>query len=153
MLDIQGAKGTIKSLPPKRNEVSEGQLMTVDVEPMIDVFVTPEQYDQFFDNVNAGASPSAFLWRRGMGGEGDQTAYLRWHSFGKIEFGLPSQEDHVLKLETVKLSEESDEEYKRTKIEVALVCRPGKKGHAEPMTNAARLQFKVRGHATADQHA
>jgi hypothetical protein len=150
MLDVQGARGSIKSLPPKRKEEAAGQLMSLSVEPKLDVFFTPVQYDQLFDNHGAGARPSEFLWRRGPGE--DATMYLRWYAWKKLTVTLATKTEHMVKLCTVKLPEEADVDYEKSKIEVAFPCFLGSDATAELMADFARVSLKVRGEVTPSDH-
>lgn len=148
MIDIQDATGSIKSLPPKRKEEADGQLMTVDVEPTIDLFVKPAQFDGLYDV--SGGRPSELYWRAPKPGA-DQVWYLRWFNLKKFAVEVPSKLEHMLKLSTVKLKEESDSDYSRSRIEVVLPCYP-RSCNVELMSSAARLSLKVKGHCTAADH-
>jgi hypothetical protein len=149
MIDIQDATGSIKSLPPKRKEEAVGQLMSVDVEPTIDLFVTPQQFDGFYDRSRGLASE--LYWIPPGPNAKDKAWYLRWFNLKKFGIEVPSKLEHMLKLATVKLKEESDSDYSRSRIEVVLPCFPGS-CMAELSSQQARLTLKVKGHCSVGDH-
>lgn len=151
MIDNQDCEGTLKSLTPKKKEVAAGQLLRVIEKGVLDIFVTPEQFDQYFDNVQAGAAPSAWLWRAATDESG--TRFLRWNSLGKIEIGVPKDADHMVKLVTVRADGEAEVDYVKSRVECAVCVRLKKAVVVGLMANYARLEVSFEAETTATENA